>query len=137
MKRVFITLIIVLVIAGAVGVILWNKPHRKAESEAGVAISSEALYNAYKSDERAANSQYLNKMLAVTGELTGQEKNQDGQAVAILRGEPGDDLLSGGIMCTMREKDAAIPAGRHITLKGICTGFANDVHLTDCIVQSK
>jgi hypothetical protein len=74
-------------------------------------------------------------VVAVRGELISQEKNQDGQAVAVLRGEPGNDLLAGGVMCTMREKGAAIPSGSTITLKGFCTGFANDVHLTDCIVK--
>src|SRR5690606_400174 len=111
--------------------------HRKAEDEAGIAVSSEALYAAYKQDEQAANTRYLNKVIAVTGEVVSQEKNQDGQLVAILRGEPGDDLLAGGVMCTMREKNERLPPGATITLKGICTGFGNDVHLTDCVLNNK
>jgi hypothetical protein len=135
MKRFLIPALIVLIIALIAGYFIWNKPHRKAEDEAGIAITAEALYNAYKTDEKAANALYLNKVIEVSGELASQEKNQDGQPVAILRGEAGDDLLAGGIMCTMREKDVRIPAGGPMRIKGICTGFANDVHLTDCILN--
>ncbi len=126
-----------LIVGIAVALMLWNKPHRKAEDEQGIPVTAQALYGAYRSDEAAANKRYLNKVVVVSGELLSREKNQDGQSVAILRGDAGDDLLAGGVMCTMREKDALIPAGTTITLKGICTGYANDVHLTDCIAQTR
>jgi len=135
MKRLLIPLVILLIAGLAVAYFFWNKPHRKAEQEQGIAITAQELFAAYSSDEKAANARYLNKVLAVSGEVLSAEKNQDGQSVAVLRGESGDDLLSGGVMCTMREKDVAIPPGDKVVLKGICTGFANDVHLTDCVVN--
>lgn len=137
MKRFIIPALIVLFAGLAVAYFVWNKPHRKAEDESGIAITAEALYNAYKTDEKAANVKYLNKVVAVSGALVSQEKNQDGQTVAILQGESGDDLLAGGVMCTMRDKDVQIPQSGEVSLKGICTGFANDVHLTDCVLNDK
>ena len=136
MKRFLVPALVVLIVGLVIAWFFWNKPHRKAEDESGLAVTSETLYAEYAANEAAANTRYLNKVLAVTGELTSQEKNQDGQTVAVLRGAPGDDMLAGGVMCTLREKDVALPAGATITLKGFCNGFANDVHLSDCVLNN-
>ena len=136
MKRILIPLLVVLAIGAVVVLMQWDKPHPKAEDEAGVAISAESLYAAFKSDEQAANKKYLNKVLVVSGALLSKEKNQDGQTVAVLRGEAGDDITAGGVMCTLRDKDARLPEQSSLRLKGFCTGFANDVHLSDCIVSN-
>ena len=86
MKRFVFPAVILLIAGLAVAYLFWNKPHRKAEQESGIPVTAQALYAAYKSDEKAANALYLNKVIAISGELVSQEKNQDGQAVAILRG---------------------------------------------------
>lgn len=129
MRRFIVPLIAVLVVGIIVGALQWYKPHRKAESERGIPVTAEALYKSFKTNEQAANKSYLNKVLIVSGELQGQERNQDLQTVAILRGEAGDDLLAGGVMCTLRDTNTKITNTTHLTLKGFCTGFANDVHL--------
>lgn len=136
MRRFVVPLIVVLAVGVILILIQWYKPHRRAEDATGIPVTALALFNAYKSNEQAANRQYLNKVIAVSGELQAQEKNQDGQTVAVLRAEQSDDLLAGGVMCTLRDKEAKLPAGAKLTLKGFCTGFANDVHLTDCIVSN-
>ncbi len=134
MKRFLLPVLILLVLGLVIGWFVWNKPHPRAEDQAGIALSAEALYAAYGENEQTANGLYLNKVIAVNGTLLSQEVNQDGQSVAILRGAPGDDLLAGGVMCTMRDKDVALPNSGSVSIKGFCTGFANDVHLTDCVL---
>lgn len=134
LKRFLIPLLVVLAAGAAFAWWKWNEPHPKAEDEAGIAVSATSLYAAFKADEQAANKQYLNQVLVVSGDLISKEKNQEGQTVALLRGEAGDDPLAGVVMCTLRDTDAHLRAQPTIRLKGFCTGFINDVHLTDCII---
>ena len=137
MTRILIPALVALCAGLVVATIFSNKPHRKAEYESAIPVTAPALYAAFKANEAAANTEYLNEVVEVKGEIISREKNQDGQPVAVLRGEPGDDVFGGGIMCTMREKDVIIPSGVQVKLKGFCTGFANDVHLSDCILTDK
>ena len=136
MKKVLLILGILFALGSIIVLVIWNKPHKKAEDEAGTAIAATALYEAFTRNEQAANKEYLNKILVVTGELLSTEKNQDGQTVAILRATQSDDLMPSGVMCTMRDKTVVMPEGKTVTLKGFCTGYASDVHLTDCIVSN-
>jgi hypothetical protein len=135
MKKVLVISGILLAVAAIAVAIIWYKPHKKAEDETGIAISAKDLYAAFTRNEQAANKEYLNKVLVVTGELLSTEKNQDGQTVAVLQATQSDDLMPSGVMCTMRDKTVVIPQGKTVTIKGFCTGYANDVHLTDCIVK--
>lgn len=136
MKRIGIILLVVVVIAGGIiAALMWNKPHRKAENEQGISVTAPELYQAYTRNEAQANERFLNKVVRVSGKVFTQEKNQDGQLVAILAAQPDtDELLATGIMCTMREQGISLSEGQEVTLKGFCTGYTGDVHLSDCIV---
>src|SRR6187402_1797583 len=98
MKRRHWIIVLLIIVAGGLlaGYLILNKPHPKAEDQTGIAITSTELFAAFKNDEAAANKKYLNKVIAVSGQLVSSEKNQDGQTVAILLGDTGDDLLAGG-----------------------------------------
>lgn len=109
--------------------ILWFQPPRQVSGQPAVLITAEALYQAYDTDEQAADSRYLGNALEVTGTVTDTEINQDGQLVVFLdTGNP-----SGNIVCTFPESPGDIPAGQQITVKGFCAGMLADVMLTDCI----
>lgn len=135
MKRLwFIVLVVAVVGIVTAGYIMFNKPHPKAEDQAGIAITSTDLFASFKSDEAAANKKFLNKVIAVNGQLISSEKNQDGQTVAILLGDTGDDLFAGGVMCTFRDSNVILSEHGNLQIKGFCSGFANDVHLSDCVL---
>ncbi len=133
MSRSRIVLLIVsilLIIGGISAMMLWNKPHRTAEAEEGIAISADSLITAYAGNEKAADAKYLNQTIAVRGMVVKVEKNQDGQTTVLYAS--ADPLSS--VFCTLRDKGASIDSGRIATLKGFCSGHTTDVLLTDCIV---
>lgn len=118
-------------VGGITAYILWNKPHRDVESEKGIAITADALVAAYNADEKAADAQYLNKAIEVSGTVAKAENNQDGQTTVLFASS--DAMTS--VFCTMRDKGVSVNNGAAIVIKGICTGHTlTDVTLTDCVV---
>lgn len=132
MKRSRIILIIAgiaFLIGGIVIYRMWNKPHRTAEDETGIAMSTDSLVASYNADEKAADAKYLNKAIAVKGAVAKVDKNQDGQTTVLFAS--ADPM--GSVFCTMRDKDAHVDSGAVVTLKGFCSGHTMDVLITDCI----
>ncbi|WP_460554134.1 OB-fold protein [Ferruginibacter profundus] len=136
-KRILkFTLLLVLLIAvagGFTGYKMWTKPHRNVEAAASIQVPAAQLAVAYETNEPFANSQYLDKVLEVSGTIDNISKNQKGEPVITLK---GSDMS--GIICTL---EGAVPAtittGAPVTIKGICTGYLTDVVLVRCIVQAK
>ena len=140
MKKTILMMIIGVLFLGA-GIVyyLYNKPHRNVESEeADILISSVQLFQNYSENEKKADSLYLNRVVRVNGLIRGIEQDQKGERVLILEAE--DDIF--GVVCSIdetnvenRKKSQALKAGDSVMLKGICTGFAEDVKLNKCVLQ--
>ncbi len=130
-KRILLILLAIAIVGGIVAAWQWNKPHRKAEDEKGIAITAVDLFKEYAANEAAANAKYLNKTLDVTGEISSLDTNQDGQVALIIK---TDDPIS-AVMCTMRDKNVVVTAGTTVKVKGFCSGYFTDVKLTDCILD--
>lgn len=129
-KRILVVIVMVLLAAGVVGWVVWNKPHPRAENETASAIAADSLYNAFILDETAANARYLNKVLELQGSAAELSRNQDGQQVLILA--VSDPL--GGVQCTMRKDQPEIKPGAALRVKGFCNGFTSVVLLSDCVL---
>lgn len=119
-----------LAIALGIGLWLWNKPHRKAESQTGIAISADSLAALYNADENAANARFLDKVIAVSGAVDEVGSNGEGAQTILMHG--GD---AGNVFCTMRKGEliADAKANAHVVIKGFCSGKTIDVTLTDCV----
>lgn len=118
-------------IGTSIGIRQWNRAPEKVEDSKGITVTVTELCNKFSTDEAAANKQYLNKALQVTGTVGEVSQNQDGATVIILQGE--DPAM--GVQCTMRDKNVSVSSGKKITVKGFCSGNTMfDVLLTDCIV---
>jgi hypothetical protein len=112
---------------------MYNKPHRNVQDAKALTIAATKLAADYENNEPEANSQYLDKILEVSGEISDISKNQKGEQVITLR---GTDLS--GIICTLEATvQTAIKPGASIMIKGICSGYLTDVVLVRCMVQSK
>ncbi|MFX6702315.1 hypothetical protein ABTH29_20670, partial [Acinetobacter baumannii] len=61
---------------------IYTKPHRDVTKEQALVITADALYQAFKANEQTANKQYLDKAVAVSGEVVSVTINQDGKTVA-------------------------------------------------------
>lgn len=131
MKRLLLIVGIGIVLAAAIAFFMWNKPDDKAEDHEGISVAAATLCKDYTADEAKANTQYLSKVLEVTGTVTEATTSQDGAVVIKLQGD--EDKT---VQCTMRDKDVKAAAGQQLTIKGFCSGSTMfDVLLTDCIVK--
>ncbi len=132
MKRSSITIFVILVCA--VCIFLWyvfNKPGRNVTNENSITIAATELFKSYAENETNANTAYLDKAITVTGIVIEIATNQQGQNMIVL--QTNDPMF--GVACTMRSNiSSEITKGTHVTLKGICSGFTNDVVLRDCII---
>lgn len=126
MRKILIVLLLIIVASGATFYFLYNKPHRNPASEKGIRISSKELFDQFSKDEVTSNTQYLDKVLEVSGKVLEIEENQNQTTVIIL--ETNDPIF--GVRCTMNSK-VAIDIADFVTVKGICTGYLSDVVLTN------
>jgi len=95
---------------------------------------TEVLKFWFEETEPQANERYLNKVVAITGKLSGIEANEKGDPVLVL--ETGTAL--GGVRCTMEsgqtQQIATLQEGGEVQVKGICTGMLLDVILIQCVL---
>lgn len=114
-----------IVTAGIIIYRIYTKPHRDVTKEQALAITADSLYQAFKTNEQAANAQYLDKAVAVSGEVVSVTTNQDGKTVADFK--TSDSFVV--INCTFKEKPGDLKVGDKITFKGICTGYIPDANV--------
>ena len=128
MKAILISLLFVALLGSAYAwFFVWNKPQQNIKQASAISINATDLFNAYALNEMEANKTYINKVVAVTGEVSNVGTNNEGKTVVLLK---SDDLMF-GVNCTL-EVAAPIKNGETITLKGLCTGFLTDVVLIRC-----
>ncbi len=108
-----------------------NKPHRSVDQEVSIPVTASEIFSAYNTNEATANNLYLDKVIAVSGEINEIRTNQDGNPAILLK---SDDPLF-GVSCTMKESVNNLKTGVKVTIKGICSGFTSDVVLRDCIID--
>lgn len=111
-------------IAGALivfiaGYLLWNKPHRDVKDANGIETNAIDLYNIFISDSEKANITYLNKVVKVSGIITGIFFNQKYQKIILLKTLVHDASVN----CTMEGNIKNYKTGDTIRLKGICSGY--------------
>jgi hypothetical protein len=131
MKRIIMLVLFLGLIGVGTGIYLFNKKPETVDNKKGINIGAADLAKAYSSNERAADSLYLNQVIEVSGTVGSTETNQDGGLMVILTtGDPDAD-----IQCTLRDKGVQVAKGAQVTLKGFCSGSGiTGVSLTDCIV---
>lgn len=128
MKTFLISLLCIVVVGGScVWFFVWNKPQQNIQQASAISINATDLFIAYSLSEAEANKNYIDKVIAVTGEVSNVSTNTEGKTVVLLK---SDDLMF-GVNCTL-EETTPIKTGETITLKGLCTGYLTDVVLIRC-----
>jgi tRNA_anti-like len=114
-----------LIICVALGIVYYeyNKPAEDVINLKAQPVTAVDLFKDYTSDESKANISYLNKALQVSGKVLEVKHTQNKQLQIIL--DSGDPVF--GIACTMDNAQKNIKPGEQVTIKGICTGYLNDV----------
>jgi hypothetical protein len=129
-KTLLYTFLVIVLVGVSVVVYMLNKPHATVDNKKGLPVTSEALSAAFTTDEKKADTAYLNQILEVTGVIDELTQNQDKKQVVLLHSE---DPLS-GVQCTMKDS-AVLKIGDKVTIKGFCNGYTTAVLLSDCILN--
>ncbi len=138
MKKKILIGLLIAAVAVAVGIWFFGfyKPthfKRDVADEQAITITAKDMVKEFQANEDSANKKFLNKAIAITGEVIEAKKNQDGKSTVTLK---SDDSFS-NVYCTLKEEGGEINNGSTITVKGICTGFLSDVVIIDAIVIKK
>lgn len=128
--KLIVSILAVLIVGGLVLMTYYNKPHRNLEKEPVLTISAIELFNHFVTDETAANTLYLDKVLVVSGNVKATTHNQQNAQVITL--EAGDDYF--GVQCTLTAHATEVSINDFVAIKGICKGFLSDVVLTDAVL---
>jgi hypothetical protein len=132
MKKVLLIVLLLGVIGAGVGYYMYNKPvasleHKKADLE----ITAAGLIEAYEANEKAADSIYLGKIVAVSGKIS-EITNEEGKLKINLE-------TSSPIALIICEMEAGVNAdlkkpGDEIKIKGLCSGYLSDVILVQSTI---
>ncbi len=142
-KKIILSVIAVAILCG--GWYGYSEYTRKVKDldkvRAQVRMNADELIAAFEKNEGEANAAYLDKIIAVKGNVKTVEKDDMGNYSVII----GDESSMSSIRCSMNpahnENVADLASGTFITMKGACTGFnadellGSDVILNRCVVQ--
>lgn len=135
-RTVYALLAVVMIAAilAAVGVMIYNKPHRDVETAPpAFSMTAEQLVGEFSQDEAGANALYGGKVIRVNGPLKEIIRN-DSTLILLL----GDTSQLMGVSCYVQDGEqvqaAGITPGQMVTVKGICNGLLMDVILDRAIL---
>lgn len=131
-KKYWVIVLMVLILAVGYGLYQYYRPHQSIAGQAPVAnIEAVALAADFESDENAANTKYLGKVIEVNGVVSENTMDSTGQQNMTLK---GTDLSA--ISCQFEKGyTAGRSKGDTVKIKGVCTGFLMDVILVDCVIS--
>ena len=145
-KFIVIVALSVVVIGAAIGLYLFNKPHRNVQAaEVDFSITSSALVEEYLTSPEKANEKYLSdegnsKILAITGKVHSISRDLNDQVVVLLKAEG----QKAGVSCTFTKETNAntstLQIGQTITVKGVIrsgAGFDADLDLYEDVIVEK
>ena len=131
-KKIITAMIILALAGGAYGWYQYQKAPPDIRKEmTGIELTAVALLKEFQLNEMAANKKYVDKVLLVTGTVTGVQTDSSGQATVYLQ---TNDLLS-AVTCSFYQNDEGIKkikTGSAARIKGVCTGILTDVVLNKC-----
>lgn len=137
MKKIFIILIPIMLIAGFLAYKEYNRTAPStANMEAAYTLDANTLFDAFEYNEEEANAKYLDKVIVVSGNVESINK-QDASVQVILYAE---NAMIGGVNCELQDGNAIsnLPQeGDEIQIKGICQGYLMNVILNQCIILEK
>lgn len=142
-KKLLIALVAILAV---VGWLVWHEYTRTNEDlstkSPDFTITATALLAVFEKDTASSNRKYVDKIIAVSGNVKSIDAN--GNPVVIALGESGQ---MSSVQCSMDSTHAAaykhVKEGDQLKIKGICTGgkteelFGTDVILNRCVVVHK
>jgi len=135
-----------IIIAGLVGLYMFNMPHRDVQSaKADFSLNSSEIVAEYLANAKAANSKYLaangeSKVLEITGIVYKISESFDGQKVVLLKAASD----KAGVSATFTEKTNMnankLMVGQSVTLMGVIrsgAAYDEDLELYENVIVEK
>lgn len=118
-KKVALSLLVLIIIAGIIGYSLWNKPHTDVPGADAIKTDALSLYQSFTTDSANAKKKFLQQIVEVSGTVSSVNTNQQNQQIVLVK--TATDGAS--INCTMEKAVDKIQPGSAIAIKGICEGL--------------
>ncbi|KGL64149.1 OB-fold protein [Polaribacter sp. Hel1_85] len=131
-KKILVAILIIGIIGAFVAYKIYNKPHvNVGDTKSDITLTANKIINDFSSDESIANTNYLDKIIEVSGVIS-KVKIEKEKGIITLK--TNDDF--GSVLCHLSDnatqKINLLKEGQTITVKGICTGYLMDVILVKC-----
>lgn len=136
-KKIIIPIVAILVIIVGFGLSQYFKPHKNMNrAKAAFTISATELFSQFEKSTSESIKKYSGKVLEINGNIQTIEIKET-YATIILANE-GDYY---GINCSFNESNLEgldqHVVGEHITIKGECKGYIDDVIISNCVIIKK
>ena len=98
-------------------------------------LNAEELVTEFETNEKEANSKYLDKVMIVEGNIASITEEASSISVYL---KP-EDAIS-GVMCTFDKSSidqSLYSRNQTVRVKGICTGYLLDVVLNKCVIVAE
>jgi hypothetical protein len=115
---------------------LYNKPGESfVTGDPVYSVSASELFVEFEADAAAADKKYLNRIIAVTGQIA-DIRAVDSVGVNVTL-STGTSIF--GVSCRISDPREAngLRNGQLIRVKGLCTGVLMDVVLVKCVIEKK
>jgi hypothetical protein len=135
-----------ILIAGGIGLYMFNMPHRDVQSaEADYTLTTSEIVSEYLTDKDAANKKYLaadgnSKILEITGIVGKISEDFAGQKVVLLK----DEQLKAGVSASFTSETNSslidVQVDQTITLKGVIRSGASydeDLEMYEHVILEK
>ncbi|HEV8271162.1 MAG TPA: hypothetical protein VGQ04_07620 [Chitinophagaceae bacterium] len=143
-KKAIVAAVIIALTAGLYGYIEYTKTNMDLMYEkADHVTGAKELIKEFEENEQAANTRFLDKIIAVNGSIKDVMKDDKGFYTVMV----GNEGYTSSVRCSMdadhQLRDTQLQLGSNITIKGICTGFnadqllGSDVILNRCVIEKK
>lgn len=133
MKKYIWYILIAVLLGGAYGYYEYNRPVGSLEgANADVVLEASALLKAFETNEESANTQYLDKVIEVSGSISKIEEEGEKKSIYL---STGNEMSS--VICEMElgTPSDGLAVGGKVTVKGKCTGYLMDVVLVQSVVK--
>lgn len=145
-KAGFIVAVTGIIIAGAVGLYMFNMPHRDVQnSKADYRLTSSELVAEYLTDQESTNKKYLaddgdSKILEISGTINKISEDYNGQKVVLLKSADDKAGVSATFTSETNINAGKLLVGQSVTLKGVIRSGASydeDLELYENVVLDK
>ncbi|MDA8692839.1 OB-fold putative lipoprotein [Saprospiraceae bacterium] len=132
MKKLLYFILALFIIAIIAYFVVLNLPKASIKgNDAAFTITAIDLYADFEKNENQANRKYIGKTIVVEGTISEIDKDKNGATVLFINS--ANDM--NGILCTLEQgQKGDFQENQTIKIKGLCTGFLQDVVLNKCVI---